>query len=148
MLRRGNAGSGLRAGMVAAIVSGLPSTLSAIAKNRDPLEASLAAGSLLLPRENRRSRLLAAAIPVHLAVSGFWGIVLAATLPTRRTIGVGALAGVAIGAFDLMIIGRRFPRIRALPVVPQFADHVTFGLTVAWMLRRKLSAWDIAARMP
>lgn len=104
--------------MVAAAVSGLPSTLFAVATKRDPLEASLAAGALLLPREERRGRLLAAAVPVHLAVSGFWGIVLAATLPSRRTIVAAALGGVAIGVIDLMVIGRRVPRIRGLPVVP------------------------------
>ncbi len=121
--------------MVAAAVSGLPSTFLAVATKRDPLEASLAAGALLLPREERRGRLLAAAVPVHLAVSGFWGMVLAATLPARRTIVAAALGGVAIGAIDLMVIGRRVPRIRSLPVVPQFADHLAFAITVAWTLR-------------
>jgi hypothetical protein len=126
---------GLRAGTVAAIVSGFPSTFSALAMRHDPLEASLAAGSLLLPREERRDRFIAAAIPVHLAISGFWGVVLAATLPHRRTMSAGAVAGVAIGVFDLMVIGKRFPRIRVLPVIPQLADHIAFGLTVAWMLQ-------------
>jgi hypothetical protein len=58
----------LTAGAVAAAVSGAPSTLWALAAGRDPFEATLAAGSMLLPGETRRGRLVAAAVPVHLAL--------------------------------------------------------------------------------
>jgi len=125
----------LRAGAVAAVVSGVPSTAWALASGRDPLEASVAAGSILLPQEERRDRLFVAAIPVHLALSVGWGVALAAVLPRQRTALAGAVAGLAIAAIDLGLVGRHFSKVAALPVWPQLADHVAFGATVGWMLR-------------
>jgi hypothetical protein len=124
----------LRAGAVAAVVSGAPSTAHALATGRDPLEATLAAGSLLLPRETRRVPLLAAAVPVHLALSLGWAVVLerAGVRSTRA----GAGAGLAVAALDLGLVGRRFPRVRALPLWPQVADHVAYGAVVGSLLRR------------
>lgn len=128
---------GLAAGAVAAIVSGLPSTVHALAAGRDPLEATLAAGSILLPNETRRLHFFLAAAPVHLSISLGWGLVLARVLPRRPSVASGAAAGLAIAALDLGVIGRRFPRIRALPLVPQLADHIVFGATVAAVLARR-----------
>ena len=126
------------AGAVAALLSGLPSTFHALVTKRDPLEATLAAGSLLLPSEERRVPLLAAAVPVHVAISLGWALVLAAVLPRRRgAVPFGAAAGLAIAALDLGLIGRRFDRIRALPVGPQIADHLAYGATVAAVLARR-----------
>ncbi|MGW5466247.1 hypothetical protein, partial [Streptomyces sp. NPDC003996] len=67
-------GTGVRAGIVAGVLSGVPSTLHALATRRDPLAATRAAGSLLLPDEARSARLLAAAIPVHFGLSVGWGV--------------------------------------------------------------------------
>lgn len=128
---------GLTAGFVAAILSGLPSTLWSVAARRDPLEATLAAGSILLPSERRRRRLLAAAVPVHLALSLAWALVLARALPRGRETAVGAVAGLGICALDLRVVGRRFARVRALPLLPQVADHVAFGTTVGYVLGRR-----------
>ncbi|MBA2536278.1 MAG: hypothetical protein H0V20_02445 [Actinobacteria bacterium] len=119
------------------MVSGLPSTVHALAAGRDPLEATLAAGSILLPNETRRLHLFLAAAPVHLSISLGWGLVLARVLPRRPSVASGAAAGLAIAALDLGVIGRRFPRIRALPLVPQLADHIVFGATVAAVLARR-----------
>jgi hypothetical protein len=127
---------GVRAGLIAGVVSGAPSTLHALATGGDPLEATLAAGSMALPDEQRTERLLAAAVPVHLALSAFWGVVLARALPRRRAAFTGTLAGLAIGGLDLLVIGPLFPRIRALPKGPQFADHIAFGITAAYLLDR------------
>lgn len=66
----------LLAGLVAATVSGFPSTVWALGTGGDPLEATIAAGSIALPDETRRDRLLAAAVPVHLAVSLGWALAL------------------------------------------------------------------------
>lgn len=118
---------GLVAGAVAGIVSAVPSTIYALATGGPPLEAALAAGSLLLPGARRTAALLGAALPVHLALSVGWGCVLAATLPRRHTTAVGAGAGLAIAALDLGLIGRRVPRIRALALGPQVADHLVYG---------------------
>jgi hypothetical protein len=125
------------AGAAAAILSGVPSTLHAILTGIDPLEASLAAGTLLLRDERRASRLLPAAIVAHGALSLGWALVLAATLPRRRTLAWSVLAGLAIAALDLGVVGRRFPRIRALATVPQVLDHVAYGATIGCMLSRR-----------
>ena len=127
---------GLAAGAVAAIPSGLPSTLHALVTGRDPLEATVAAGSILLPREQRTPVLLAAAVPVHVALSLGWGVVLAGTL-RHPTVPRGIAAGLAIAALDLGVVGRRFPRVRALPLLPQLADHAAYGAVAAAMLRRR-----------
>jgi hypothetical protein len=125
---------GLAAGSLAALVSGAPSTLHALLTGARPLEASLAAGTLLLPRERRAARLLLAAAPVHVALSLGWALVLAATLPRKRTTELAALAGLGIAALDLGVIGRRFGRIRTLPPLPQVADHLAYGATVGAVL--------------
>jgi hypothetical protein len=73
---------------------------------------------------------------VHLALSLGWGVALARVLPRRRTPLWGAIAGLAIAALDLGVVGRRFPRVRALPRWSQVADHVAFGVCVGLALRR------------
>jgi hypothetical protein len=125
---------GVAAGLAAAVVSGTPSTAYALLTGRDPFEAVWAAGSLLLGAERRRDRLLAAAVAAHLAVSLGWALVLSRALSDQRATPVGALAGLAIAGLDLGVIGWRLPRIRALPQLPQLADHITYGATVAAVL--------------
>ena len=125
----------VRAGVVAAVLSGAPSTLYAVATGRDPLEATFAAGSILLPGETRRGRLLAAAVPVHLGLSLGWAFAL--DRAGIRTARAGAVAGLVIAGLDLGVAGRRFPLIRALPLVPQLADHVAFGAIAGRLLGRR-----------
>jgi hypothetical protein len=124
----------LQAAGWAALLSGAPSTLHALATGRDPLAATVSAGSILLPGETRRIRLLAAAVPVHLALSLGWAIAL--DRGGVRGAGRGALAGLAIGVVDLSIAARLLPRIRALPLVPQLADHVAYGAVAGYVLER------------
>jgi hypothetical protein len=133
----GRLGDGIAAGAVAALVSGAPSTLHALATRTSPLEATLAAGTLLAPRTRRPALLVVAAVPVHLALSLGWALVLAAVLPRRRTAAWGALAGLGIAALDLGVVGRRFARIRTLAPVPQLLDHVAYGATVGAVLSRR-----------
>ena len=128
---------GLVAGGAGAVLSGAPSTLHALATRADPLEATLAAGTLVLPRERRPLPLLLVALPLHTAISLGWGVVLALALPPRRAVGAGALAGLAIAALDLGVVGRRYPRIRALATWPQVADHVAFGAVVGAVVARR-----------
>ena len=125
------------AGAVAAVVGGAPSTVWALVSGDDPLAPTLAAGSLLLPRETRRARLAAAAVPVHLTLSVAWARVLEGVLPRGREVGAGALAGLGIAALDLGVLGRSLPRMRALPLLPQLADHVAYGMTVGYVLARQ-----------
>jgi hypothetical protein len=135
-MRAGVVRDGLAAGALAAVVSGVPSTAYALLTKRDPLEATLAAGALVLPRETRRSRLLLAAVPVHTAISLTWGVALARLLPRRHPVAAGAAAGLAIAALDLGLGRRRLPRIAALPTGPQVADHAVFGAVVGAVLSR------------
>lgn len=125
---------GLVAGAIAAVLSGAPSTLHALATRTSPLEATLAAGTLLAPRSQRPAVLALAAVPVHIALSLGWALLLARLLPRRHTVACGALAGLAIAALDLGVVGRRFPRIRALQLLPQVLDHVAYGATVGAVL--------------
>lgn len=129
--------SGLRAALPAAVLSGAPSTIHALVFKGDPLEASVAAGSILLRAERRRHRLLIAAVPVHVALSAGWAVILAATLPLRNPFAEGALAGLAIAAIDLGVVGRRYPRVRALRPLPQVIDHLAFGITASIALARE-----------
>jgi hypothetical protein len=137
MTTHGGRGIALRAGLVAGALAGAPSTLHALAAGRDPLEATLAAGSVLLPGESRRERLVAAAVPVHLAISLGWAVVF--DRAGIRGSGRGALAGLAIAALDLGLARRLFPRFRELPVGPQVADHVTYGAIVGSLISRRES---------
>jgi hypothetical protein len=125
------------AGSAAAVLSGLPSTVWALVAGRDPLEATLAAGSMLLRTETRRTRLVAAAVPVHCALSLGWAVVLARVLPRGRELAWGTVAGLGIAATDLGLVGGSFPRVRRLPLLPQVADHVVYGATVGYVLARR-----------
>lgn len=126
------------AGTAGAVVGALPSTLYGLVTGT-LLEPTLAAGSILLPDEDAPERLVAAAIPVHLALSVGWGVVLAHVLPRRRPALEGALAGLAIAGLDLGIGGRLRRRVADLPLVPQVADHVAYGLAVGAVLGRRRS---------
>ena len=125
------------AGLIAGAVSGTPSTLHALCNGGDPWQATLAAGSLLLPHETRSRRLVAGALVVHGVLSFGWAAVLTATLPRRHTVTWGAVAGAVIAALDLGVVGRHNARIRALPGLAQLADHVAFGVTVGAVVSRR-----------
>lgn len=124
---------GVLAGAVAGVVSGAPSTVHALLTGRQPLEAVRAAGTLV------GSPTVGAGALVHVVISLWWGAVLAAVLPPRRAVLSGAAAGLAIAAVDLGAVGRRLPRIRALPVLPQVADHVLYGVVVGAVLSARRS---------
>jgi hypothetical protein len=127
----------IEAGLVAAVVSGAPSTLITLARGEDVLIGARAAGTLLLPRERRTLPLLAAAVPVHLALSLGWAAVLDRALPRGNELAGGAAAGLAIAALDLGVIGNRLPAIRTLPQGRQWADHVAYGLAVGAVLAHR-----------
>jgi hypothetical protein len=118
----------LIAAAIAATVSGVPSSLHALATGTPLLDSTRAAGTLLgrptIPR----------GLVAHAAISLGWTVVLARALPQKHRVAAGALAGAAIAALDLGIVARRVPAIRALPQAPQRADHILFGATVAAVL--------------
>jgi hypothetical protein len=127
---------GIVAGAIAGVASGAPSTAYALIAGRSPLEATVAAGSMLAPRGSDRLKVVAA-VPVHGSLSLGWGVLLSFVLPRRAGALAGAVAGAAIAALDLGVIGRRWPEIRALPSLPQVADHVAFGAVAGAVIARR-----------
>jgi hypothetical protein len=127
----------LPAGAAGAILSAVPSTTVTLLRRESLLDGATAAGTILLPSERRTLPLLAAAVPVHLALSVGWAAVLSALLPRRATVPAAVGAALAIAALDLELVGRAFPRIRALPQGRQWADHVAYGLAVGAVVRRR-----------
>jgi hypothetical protein len=127
-------GAGLKAGVIAGALSGAPSTVYAVVTGRRPLDAVRAAGTVLLADDASPRRLLVAGVTAHGALSLGWGIALTVVLPRRRSVAWGALAGLVIAGIDLGVLGGRWPRIRALPLLPQIADHVVYGALVGAVL--------------
>jgi len=115
---------GLVGGVVGGLVSGAPSTVHALVTGGGVLTAARAAGALLGKPGVARG------VVAHAGVSLGWGAVLGVVLPRRHTVAAGAVAGLAIAALDLGVVGRRIPEIAALPLVPQILDHVLFGAVV------------------
>jgi hypothetical protein len=130
-------GDALAAGAAGALLSGVPSTTVALLRRERLLDGATAAGSMLLPRERRTLPLLAAAVPVHLALSLGWAAAMSALLPRRATVPAAVAGGLGIAALDLEVVGRAFPRIRALPQGRQWADHVAYGVAVGVVVRRR-----------
>jgi hypothetical protein len=135
-------GDGVAAGLISAVLSGLPSTTIALARGKDPLESTLALGRIALPAERRTLPLVLAAAPLHLALSLGWGVALAKLLPRGRTATWGAVAGIGIAALDLGLSRRAFPTVRDLELPPQVADHVAFGLVVGALVARRRATRD------
>jgi hypothetical protein len=127
--------SAVEAGLVAAAVSGAPSTVITLAKGEDVLLSARGAGAIVLPDDAPAPALLAAAVPVHLGLSIGWAAVLDRALPPGRELLGGLLGGLAIAALDLGVIGRRIDAVRRLPQPRQWADHVAYGLAVGAVLR-------------
>jgi hypothetical protein len=126
------------------VLAGIPSTAWALARGDDVLDGARAAGAIVLRGEHGTPVLLAAAVPVHLALSLGWAAVLARVLPRGAEPVAGAVAGLGIAALDLVVIGRRIPAIRALPQGRQWADHVAYGLAVGAALRIRRRAASTA----
>lgn len=129
----------LYAWLVATVFSGLPSTLHALATGADPLEATRAAGAMLLPADAGTAALVGAAALVHPAVSLFWTLVFGWLLP-RRHVALWAVAGsAAVALLDLQVIAPlAFPAVAALPFWPQFADHLAWGALLGGTLQVRL----------
>ena len=115
--------------LVAAVVSGGPSTVVALVRGDDVLAATRAAGTLVPGRRDRPG--VVAGVVVHAVLSLWWGVVLTAVV---RRLGGGAVtgtaAGAAVAALDLGVVARLYPAVRDLPRGPQWADHLVFGAVV------------------
>jgi hypothetical protein len=126
--------------LMATVFSGLPSTLHALATGGDPLEATRAAGAMILPIDRPDRELVSAALLVHVAVSLFWALAFAWALP-RTAVTLWAVLGSALVAvLDLRIIApHAFPSVAALPFWPQFADHLMWGALLGGSLQYRQS---------
>lgn len=130
----------IHAWLVATVFSGAPSTFYALATGGDPMEATRAAGAMLVPADSPHWRLLVAAVVVHCAVSGFWTGVFGFLLPRRRIVSWALAASAVVAWLDLRIVAPQwFPSVAALPFWPQFADHLMWGALLGWTLRHRLS---------
>jgi hypothetical protein len=130
----------IEAAVLAATLSGAPSTLHALIKQRSLRSAAVyiydatrAVGTLVPPGRPGFGR----GLVVHVAISLLCGEALARTLPRDHRAEWGAAAGLAIGVVNVGVIGRSFPAIRALPLVPQLADNMMFGTVLAVALDRR-----------
>lgn len=128
---------------IATAFSGAPSTLHALATGADPLEATFAAGAMLLPAETDPATLFAAAALVHATVSAFWSVVFGYALRGERVVAPAIVGSALVALVDLRVIApAAFPPVAALAFWPQFADHLMWGaclgVTLAW--RRRVAA--------
>ena len=116
----------LYAWLAATLLSGIPSTVFALATGGDAMEATRAAGAMV-----GRPDSLVAAGAVHSAVSFFWASVLWLELPRGQTTLWALAAAAAIAVLDLQVIAPIvFPEVAALAFWPQFADHLMWGACV------------------
>jgi hypothetical protein len=130
----------MEATVLATALSGAPSTVHALIKRRslraavvNVYDATRAVGTLVPPGRAGFGRGMA----VHIVISMLCGKALARTLPRDHPAEWGAAAGLVIGVVNVGVIGRSFPAIRALPLVPQIADNVMFGTVFAVTLARR-----------
>jgi hypothetical protein len=126
--------------VVAAVFSGLPSTLNALRTGgsfrsavRYVYDATRAVGTLVPPGRPGFGR----GTIVHFGISLGAGEAFARTLPQRHSVLWGATAGLAMGVMNVGVIGRAFPAITALPIIPQLADNVAFGVVFAAVADRR-----------
>jgi hypothetical protein len=128
----------LAAGWTATLVGGMPSTLYAFATGGDPLEATRAAGAMLIPAGSRTIELVLAAAMVHVCVSFSWAAILVRVLPRRQVVLWASAAAALIGLIDLRVIAPVFfPEVADLPLGPQMADHLMWGASLGWVLARR-----------
>jgi hypothetical protein len=129
----------LEATAVAGILGGAPSAVHALVTGGGVrsvagygLGATRAIGTLVPPGTPG----LARGVTAHFVVSLLVGELLARVLPDRHPVRWGAGVGLGIGLFNVGVVGRRFPAIRALPLGPQLADNVAFGALFAAVVGR------------
>jgi hypothetical protein len=124
-----------RAWLQAALLSGGPSTAITLVRREDLLASTRAAGTMVVGERAGPVTSLLAGGAAHLVLSLGWTVVVRALvgrdLPASERTYRGALVGAAVAVLDLGVVGRRFPAIRELDVVPQVLDHLAFGALAA-----------------
>ena len=119
----------------ATLFSGLPSTVWALLTGSDPLEATWAAGAMLMPMGAGPRLLFASAALVHLTVSLLWALIFWALLPQRHVVLWSVVGSAVVAIVDLRLIAPlMFQSIVALEFWPQFADHLMWGTCLGIVL--------------
>src|SRR5205814_1701460 len=85
--------------LTASTVNGIPSTVYALASGGDVLEATRAAGTMLISSDAPTGHLIAAAVLVHGTVSLFWATIVTLVLPRRNVVQYALVVATAIGVF-------------------------------------------------
>ena len=130
----------MEATLLAAALSGAPSTVHVLIKRRSlrsaaayVYDATRAIGALIPPGRPGFGR----GVFAHLAISMLCGETLARILPADHGAAWGAAGGFLFGVINVGVIGRSFPTISGLPLVPQLADNVMFGTVFAVALDKR-----------
>jgi hypothetical protein len=129
----------IEATAAASVLGAAPSALAVVGRQRElravvdrVMDATCAAGTLLPPGRRGFVR----GVLVHAGVSVVCGELLAQTLPEQHSVRWGAGAGLLLGLINLGLIGRKYPAVAALPLLPQLADNVAFGIIFAAVVDR------------
>ena len=124
----------MEATLLAAVLSGAPSTVHVLIQRRSlrsatayVYDATRAIGTLVPPGRPGFGR----GVLAHLAISMLCGETLARTLPRDHGAAWGAAGGFLFGLINVGVIGKSLPAIRGLPLIPQLADNVMFGAVFA-----------------
>lgn len=123
----------------AAVLGGLPSTLHAIVESgrlsaapEYGVAVTTRIGVLLPPFRPGLVR----GIGAHVLISAMAGQAMGQLLPQRRSLACGAALGLVMGLGNVVVVGRHIPAIAELPVVPQLADNIAFGVVFAAIVDR------------
>jgi hypothetical protein len=132
----------LEGAAVAAVLSGAPSVAHALATGTIrsaftySIDATRAIGTLVPPGRPGLARGAAGHTVISLVVAEAFAV----TLPRKRSIAWGGLAGLAVGVVNIGVIARRrFPAIAAFRLGSQIADNVAFGALFAAVADRGTS---------
>jgi hypothetical protein len=116
------------AALIAGIFGGIPSTLLAYFTGKDILEATHAAGAMLIAADSSSTQLFMAATLVHGSLTFFWATVLTLCVPRKHAVSCSCILMILVGFFNLSIIAPHFfPSVAALQFWPQMMDHAALG---------------------
>ena len=129
---------------IAAFLSGIPSTALAYFTGKDMLEATRAAGEMLVAADSSPLQLAMAATAVHGSLTIFWGSVLTLYVPRKHAISCSCIAMILVGIFNLCVVAPRFfPSVAALQFWPQMMDHANlglcYGIVLYWRFIRRVN---------
>ena len=129
---------------IAAFLSGIPSTALAYFTGKDMMEATRAAGAMLIAPDSSTSSLVLAATVVHGTLTFFWASILTLFVPREHAVSYSCIVMILVGIVNLCIIAPLFfPSVVALSFWPQMMDHAAlgfcFGIVLRWRFVRRVN---------